>query len=254
MIGKGWLMILVICLGGGAGGEAVWAAPGGGTGTPNPAALDTDSHLVGWWKLDEPTGKVAADASGRGHAARLEGSLSFEANSAPGRIGRALRFGGKEDCARTEGFRGIAGTAPRTVAAWIKTPAGEGELISWGENEHGRMWIFGHVRGRIGVTPKGGYLYMKQGTSDDAWHHVAVVVQEASPPNLHDHVRLYRDGVPAEIDDIGLLDLWPIETGQVIEVRIGAHFKGLIDDLRLYDRPLTEDEVGALYRRGTSDR
>ena len=89
---------------------------------------------------------------------------------------------------------------------------------------------------------------MKAGTHDDAWHHVAVVVYEASPPNLHDNVKLYRDGELAEIDDIGLLDLWPIETGDKLDVTIGRHFKGVIDDLRIYDRPLSEEEVRALFK------
>ena len=36
---------------------------------------------------------------------------------------------------------------------------------------------------------------------------------KAELPNLHDDVTLYLDGAPAEIHDIGLLDLWPIQTG-----------------------------------------
>jgi hypothetical protein len=110
------------------------------------------------------------------------------------------------------------------------------------------MWTFGHIRGRVGVTPKGGYFYMKAGTHDDAWHHVAVTVEAGSPPNLHDHVKLFRDGEVAEIDDIGLLDLWPIETGDSLDVSIGRRFKGSIDDLRLYGRALSEDEIKALFK------
>ena len=89
---------------------------------------------------------------------------------------------------------------------------------------------------------------MKAGTADNAWHHVAVVVKEGEPPNLHDNVRLYRDGELAEVDDIGLLDLWPIETGDELDVVIGRGFRGAMDDLRVYDRALSEDEVQALYQ------
>ncbi|MHC4790682.1 MAG: hypothetical protein ACYS8Y_04465, partial [Planctomycetota bacterium] len=60
--------------------------------------------------------------------------------------------------------------------------------------------------------------------------------------------RLYEDGEPAEIHDIGLLDLWPINTGSELDVRIGRGLKGLIDDVRIYDRPLSEDEVKALFK------
>ncbi|MGQ9761199.1 MAG: LamG domain-containing protein [Thermogutta sp.] len=87
---------------------------------------------------------------------------------------------------------------------------------------------------------------MKNALHDDQWYHVAVVMEEGSPPNLHDHVRLYINGEPAEIHDIGLLDLWPIETGDQLDVVIGRGFSGLIDELRIYDRALTEDEVRTL--------
>jgi hypothetical protein len=122
-----------------------------------------------------------------------------------------------------------------------------GEIVSWGTNDFGRMWTFGFVRGRIGVTPHGGYLYMNAETHDDQWHHVAVVVRRAEAPNLYDDVTLFLDGEVAGIHDIGLLDLWPIDTGDELDVRIGRNFKGLIDDLRIYSRTLSEDEIHALF-------
>jgi hypothetical protein len=213
--------------------------------------LDSDPHLVGWWRFSETSGKTAADSSSQGHHGTLEGDFCFDTHSAAGRSGKAIRLDGNNDFIRVAGFKGVTGTRARTVAAWIKTPKGGGDIVSWGLNEHGQMFIFGHIRGRVGVTPKGGYLYMKAGTDDDAWHHVAAVVQEGSPPNLHDHVKLFKDGELAEIDDIGLLDLWPIETGAVLDVSIGRGFKGLLDDLRIYERALTEDEIEALFKLET---
>ena len=109
------------------------------------------------------------------------------------------------------------------------------------------MWIYRFIRGRLGVTLHGGYYYINDAIHDDKWHHMAVVVVEAELPNLHDDVRLYKDGTLAEIHDIGLLDLWPIETGNELNVTIGRRFKGLIDDVRIYDRPLSEDEIKAIF-------
>jgi hypothetical protein len=230
-----------------------WAAENAAASPKETSStLDSDPHLVGWWKFDEAGGQSAADSSGRGHQGLLEGGLSFDTNSVPGRVGNALKLDGNKGFVRIAGWKGVTGPAPRTVAAWIKTSATSGDIVRWGTEEHGQMWVFGHIRGRVGVEPKGGYYYMKAGTHDEAWHHVAVTVQEASPPNLHDHVKLYRDGEVAEIDDIGLLDLWPIETGDKLEVCIGRRFKGVIDDLRIYDRALSDDEVKALFKLQSS--
>lgn len=213
-----------------------------------PITLDTDPNLAGWWKLDEVSGKTAADSSKHNRKGTLKEGMSFEKDSASGRVGKALKFGRGDGYVQITKYKGVTGTRARTVAAWIKTTESNGEILSWGSDDYGKMWRFGFIRGSIGVTPNGGYLYINEETDDDEWHHVAAVVEEAELPNLHDDVKLYKDGEPAEIHDIGLLDLWPIDTGSDLDVRIGRGFKGLIDDVRIYDRALSEDEVNALFK------
>ncbi len=212
-----------------------------------PITLDTEPNLVGWWKFDEVSGKIAADSSRYGRKGTLKGDLSFDKASVAGRTGKALKLDGEDNIIEITGYKGISGTRPRTVTAWIKTDSAGGEIISWGSEDFGQMWIYRFIRGRLGVTPHGGYYYINDAIHDDQWHHVAVVVLEAELPNLHDDVRLYKDGTPAEIHDIGLLDLWPIETGNKLNVTIGRGFKGLIDDVRIYDRPLSEEEIKAIF-------
>ncbi len=213
-----------------------------------PITLDTDPNLAGWWKFDEVSGKIAADSSKHNRKGTLKEGMSFEKDSASGRVGKALKFGRGDGYVQITKYKGVTGTRPRTVAAWCRTTTTRGEIISWGYDDFGQMFTFGFIRGRIGVTPSGGYLYINDAVHDDAWHHVAVVVAEAELPNLHDDVKLYRDGELAEIHDIGLLDLWPIKTGSDLDVRIGRRFKGIIDDVRIYDRPLSEDEINALFK------
>jgi hypothetical protein len=218
------------------------------TAKDSAGILDADPHLVGWWKFDETSGKTAADSAKPGHPATLEGGLSFDTRSVDGRIGKALKWEGSNEVVRVTGYKGVTGSGPRTVALWIKTKTSSGDLVTWGANDAGKMFTFGHIRGRIGVTPKSGYRYMNADLNDDAWHHIAVVVGEGSPPNLHDHVQLFKDGEPKEPDGIGLLDLLPFETGDQLDVCIGQRFKGAIDDLRIYDRALTEDEIKTLSK------
>jgi len=206
---------------------------------------------VCWWKFDEVSGTTAADSSGHGRHGRLKGNLSFDKCSVPGRLGKALMFdGGQDNYVEVTGYKGITGTAPRTVAAWIKTGRPRGSIVRWGSEDFGKLWMFGFVRRRqrIGITPKGGYLYMNDKTHDGKWHHVAVVVEPAQLPNVHDNVKLYKDGVIAEIHPIGLLDLWPIDTAEGSYVTIGKGFKGALDEVRIYQRALSADEIAALYR------
>ena len=218
-----------------------------------PVVLDKDPNLAGWWKFDETAGKTATDASAHGRNGTLKGGLSFDKNSVPGKTGQAIKLDGGDAFLEVTHYKGVTGTQCRTVAAWIKTATTRGQITSWGTDDFGKMWNFGFVRGRIGVTPHGGYFYMNPETHDDKWHHVAAVVQEAELPNLHDDVTLYLDGTIAEIHDIGLLDLWPLETGNELDVKIGRRFKGCLDDLRIYNRALSDEEVQVLFRR-ESDR
>jgi hypothetical protein len=209
------------------------------------AEVPRDEGLVAWWTFDQTEGNTVRDASPAGHHASLEGPVKC----VPGRLGQAAAFDGQSTLLRVPGFKGIGGSKARTVTAWIKTDTPTGEILRWGTPEPGRMWIVGFIRGRIGINPRGGYLYVNDPLHDNQWHHVAVVLEEASPANLHDHAHLYVDGRPAVIHDIGLLDLWPIDTGDQLDVEIGRGWKGLLDDLRIYARALSEEEIAGLYQR-----
>jgi len=221
-------------------------------GSEKPATLDSDPNLAVWWKFDEAAGKVAADATTHKRDGTLTGELSFDKSSAPGKRGEAIQLDGKESWIEVKDYKGVTGTRPRTVAAWIKTASAQGEIVSWGTEDFGQRFVFGYIRGRIGITPSGGYLYINPETNDDKWHHVAVVVRKAELPSLANDVTLYLDGQTAELHDIGLLDLWPIQTGDKLDVRIGRGLAGALDDLRLYDRPLSDEEIKALFELKTS--
>ena len=231
---------------------AVFLGIAGAMGAEAKVSLDKDPHLMGWWKFDETTGNVAADSSKHKRKGTLDGELTFDKASVDGKFGKALKLD-RNDAVHIKGYKGVTGTAPRTVTAWIKTSETRGDIAVWGERDSGRHFRFTHIRGRIGMTPHGGYYYMKEYTNDDKWHHVAVVVKESELPNLHDDIVLYLDGEVAVIDDIGLLDLLPVETAKKDDVRIGDGYEGLIDELRIYSRALSIDEIKAI-QQGKSDK
>jgi len=229
--------------------SAVWAFNpiGGAAVEAAEDAASIEKNLVGWWKLDETSGTTAADSSKHDRKGSSQDKGTFDKSSVDGRIGKAVKFE-KKGCIEITGYKGVTGTKPRTVAAWIKTKERRGDIIRWGEDDAGKIFRFGFIRGRVGVDPSGGYLYVSDDLTDDKWHHVAVVVKEGDPPNLHDSVKLYVDGKPAAIHKIGLLDLWPLDTGSDLDVAIGRGFNGLIDEVRLYDRALSAEEIAALFK------
>lgn len=70
------------------------------------------------------------------------------------------------------------------------------------------------------------------------WHHLVVTV------NSSNTVRLYRDGVLRNIDENSSINIGasPLEN-----YFIGLGFQGYLDDLRVYKRALSPNEVGDLY-------
>ena len=87
--------------------------------------------------------KQRADTSSHQRNGTLKGNLSFEEASVPGKTGRAVKLDGKETFVEIAQYKGVSGTHPRTVAAWIRTATTRGQITSWGTNDFGKMWNFG---------------------------------------------------------------------------------------------------------------
>lgn len=197
-----------------------------------------------YWKLDGST----ADSSGNGYDGTLYGGPVWDPN---GRIDGALKLDGNDDYVKIKSYRGVGGVNSRTVSAWINTLA-TGDIVSWGKEEAGRSWLF-YVSnaGVIRVSVYGGYIKGNTYVADGQWHHVAAVLPKgASDTN---EVKLYVDG---EIETQTTSSSRLIDTANYYKVRIGVYnnpdryFDGLIDDIRIYDRALSGEEIAALANMG----
>ena len=78
----------------------------------------------------------------------------------------------------------------------------------------------------------------------DRWTHVAIAYAGLGQPG--GAATLYLDGerVPGGADDIDEPFTWDVERGAI---RLGVNYVGLFDELSLFDRPLTDDEIRALH-------
>jgi hypothetical protein len=201
--------------------------------------------LVGHWPLDQTSGLVAQDRSIHGHHAEM---VNMDEDAwVVGRIGQALRLDGVDEFLEAEGA--IAGSAPRTCCAWIRTTQGGGDIFAWGDPaEPGRFWNLrlnwaGALRVQVGV----GAVYGATPLHTGEWVHVAAVLP-AGRSNVED-VLLYVNG-SAMPDDELTIQPHEIDTAPDGPVRIGtdgvSYFQGELDDVRLYNRALSPAEIARL--------
>ncbi|MBN1804199.1 MAG: discoidin domain-containing protein [Sedimentisphaerales bacterium] len=194
--------------------------------------LDGDANDITWNQLEG----VCYDNVGWTSSGHIDGAVELYG---PGDSGY-IRF---------PGFYGVTGTGSRTCCAWIKTGVNQCHILTWGTSGSGNSWIvqtdlLGKLRVDVGG---GGYIKGNTTVINDAWHHIAAVLADDGSPNV-DEVQLYVDGQPQTTSSVSQ----SINTAAGGDVRIGVfssdplYFNGLIDDIRIYDRALSQKEIQKL--------
>ncbi|MHC4594841.1 MAG: LamG-like jellyroll fold domain-containing protein [Planctomycetota bacterium] len=201
-----------------------------------------ESNLVGWWKLDdEGTGSVVVDYSGYDHHGTLGGDPQYVA----GVDGDALELDG-DDYVTIDGYKGVTGTNAYSITAWIQT-SGNGEIVGWGSTGGGNRMEFRVAGNRLRHEPGNGNTQGDTNLADGQWHHVAVTVRANSSHN--DGVTFYLDGevntrANSDSDPVHPVSNFDVVFGQRYNRSNDRWFTGLIDDVRIYDKELTAEEVG----------
>ena len=100
----------------------------------------------------------------------------------------------------------------------------------------------------------GGTLSYTVGTTDltnGAWHHI-VAVRDASV----DEIRVYVDSVPEGVASVAYSTGFDSSTAALnigwLNRLGGYHFEGVVDEVALYDRALSQDEIDQHYEEGES--
>ncbi len=224
---------------------------------------DLDYIAFAHWSLDETSGTIAADNSEYNNPGTVYGIPAYSTGVKNG----CYVFDG-DDYIVSEGCQGIAGSQPRTVAAWIKADADLANddqnlhcVVSWGSPESGSMakWFVSidDVTGKLALGIYGARLVATGSNTleDGQWHHIAVVMPNGAT-NIN-QVKMFIDGAKVATNAAGLNAV--INTA-FSEVTIGAmnnstiasvynavqHFKGCIDDVRIYNTALSAAELAEL--------
>jgi hypothetical protein len=201
--------------------------------------------VVAYWPLDEMEGNIAYDIAGD-HDGTVNGGPIWR--PAGGKVSGALEFDGVDDYIST-GFVLDPAIGAFSVFVWTKGGAPGQVIISQTKGTGYGIWLGADSsQGRFLTGLTNSFFFTPPLVSefvitDGDWHKVGVVWDGARR-------HLYVDGAEVANDSKSLFRLLPSDGG----LHIGAgktldaaeFWSGLIDDIRIYDHALNNDEVKGL--------
>lgn len=201
------------------------------------------SPLLAHWKLDETEGNVAQDSAGDN-----DGICNGEPlwQPAGGKVNGALQLDGIDDYISTNFVLNPADGA-FSAFAWIKGGTAGQVIISQTDgNGVGEIWLGSEAsQGKLMtglVPPPAGRtvpqpLVSESVITDGQWHHIGFVWDGSQRYLYVDGTEVVRDTkaqAPLKASDGGLY----IGAGKTLDA--ASFFFGLIDDVRIYNRALSE--------------
>ena len=227
---------------------------------PHSEANPTDG-LVLHLSFDNNTiqGDTVQDQSEEGN----DGTIHGNAETAEGKFGDALEFDGTDDFVEVPLAASITFSTgdSLTVQVWVKTddqPAQNDGIVGNYRPATDAVWILSVSGDNAAARGKMGFSLRDKGRAnsngitspdflnDDKWHVLAGVRDQDAKK-----IRFYVDGKLIEEKDDKTLD---INSGQ--SIWIGEHlnrfYKGLIDEVKVWNRPLTEKELAISQQQPSS--
>ncbi len=220
-------------------------------GTASTTALS--ANLIGYWKLDETSGTTASDSSGKGRTGTLY-NCTFSANSTPGKVGGALVFDGVDDYVEIPDTAGVP--MAYTMTAWVKplSSAGNQAIYYRGQTGANSWWVnINNIR--IFLPGPKFEAFLWDGTPETAragntfvtgtWYfvaHRAYSGQSANALKLYVNGNLEAQAWAGTYSDYGTA--WYL--GKNVDT-VWDDFNGVMDDVRLYNKALSQEEIRALY-------
>lgn len=200
-----------------------------------------DNGLVGYWTFDEASGTIAYDYSGNSGTGTLTNGPTWQTVSSCKR-GGCLSFDGVDDNVSISSSVYALRNAV-TLATWIN-PAG----ITGAKNmiRNFNAWDYRLYQNSSGLTMQvslddgnSGYHTVSSGITASTWQHVVGTFDGS-------RVKLFINGIQVK-DDSASGSIQTPGSGVNIGVGGGEAFYGSIDDVRIYNRALSVDEIQAIY-------
>jgi hypothetical protein len=196
-----------------------------------------DPNLVLWLKLDESSGSTAADSSGNGNDGTLTNMNPLQ-DWVTGHLGNALDFDGGNDYVDCGSGETLDITDDITIALWVNARSfSYPDLVTKGDYTMAySLWLRESQTARFAINAD--YFTTTSTLSADTWHHIAAT-------RYGNTRKIYIDGM----EDVSDSYSSAIATTALPLTITSSDYplNGLIDDVRIYDRGLSDVEVARLY-------
>ena len=214
-------------------------------------AEGADDGLVAEWHFDEGSGSVLVDSSGNGNDGVIHGATRVE-----GKYGKALSFDGVDDYVDCGNGASLDITDAITIEAWVKIYSDKDMMIVDKKSYDASSYHASYAMGWL--IPGGEYnrKYVERLTIGGSMAAAEYVWSPTLGQFYHlvstydgSHMKLYRGG--SEI--VSRRQTGSISTSNnpvVVGYRRGntdLYFSGIIDEIRIYNRALTADEIKSHY-------
>jgi hypothetical protein len=213
---------------------------------------NTLDGLVGWWKLNETSGTVAVDSSVYGNNGTLTNGPTYASNCA--RSG-CLSFVDPQYVEIPDSNALDIGGDQMTLAVWVKPTSGDYRTIVAKGYVHAYAMrltrdsepikAFFDIYNVSGVNARAGtYNNIVNGQ----WTHLAGVYNGST---VCLYVNRVVDGACASLTGSVEPNALTLRVGKSQSLAVLEYFNGAIDDVRIYNRALTAQEVADLYNEGS---
>jgi len=214
----------------------------------------TTKTFVGWWKFDEIQGNIAHDSAGSNNGTLVNGPAWTT-----GKIAGALAFDGVDDYVEIPDTN-LNLTSQVTLSAWVNIKSRTTRQAIVGQwnyiDSPAKQSVLLDARGDI--DQRFGFSLSNDGT--DATRTTVYSEQRFLPETWYHVVGTY-DGSIMKLYINGEMESSASKTGNIFisntEWLIGAlnsgtdaYFNGIIDDVRIYNRALSETEVRQIFEDG----
>lgn len=207
------------------------------------AILDPHPGLVGWWRFDEGEGNIAEDSSGNENHGTI-----YDATWIDGKYGKAMYFNGINNYVEISADESFNFAKAITVSAWIKRDAAlTSDFVIWRKtlpDNHYLCLRYANNKPDFDLHIDETWRFCQSPYAIDTdWHFLAGTYDAEGDRTL----RLYVDGNLVRSSPLSGLSTYDL-VDTFDKGRIGASFdgryaKGIIDEVRIYNRVLSVDEI-----------